>query len=411
MLKILMNRERSDENYRQRHAGGQERTIIMTKIKKYVKKDGSTAYMFQVYLGKDPLTGKQIQTTRRGFATKKEANIALSRLTSQSTDANFILDSKLTFEKVSDMWLEQYKNTVKASTLTTQKVALKKHILPLFGKIPINKISIPYCQTQVNHWFTYYKKFNNLIMITTQIFQYAISVRLLTRNPMEGVIRPKRQMDIDQEDYAAPYYSQSQLNKFLTIAKEQLPFSEYLMFRILAFTGLRKGELHALRWKDISFSHNTLSVKQTVATTEGWKLNFQTPKTRKSIRELSLDDETLKSLKRWKLQQKEIFFKFNLTHNGDNQLLFTSEENKVLYLDFLNHRLTKLLKENNLEHMTVHGFRHTHCSLLLESGVPIKEVQERMGHTDIKTTMNVYAHVTDKQREETGNRFASFMAN
>lgn len=383
----------------------------MPKIKKYVKKDGTTAYMFQVYLGKDPLTGKQIQTTRRGFSTKKEANIALSRLTCQSADVNFILDSKLTFEKVADMWLEQYKNTVKASTLTTQKVALKKHILPLFGKIPINKISIPYCQTQVNHWFTYYKKFSNLITITTQIFQYAISVRLLTSNPMDGVIRPKRQMDIDQEDYAAPYYSQTQLNTFLTIAKKQLPFAEYLMFRILAFTGLRKGELHALRWKDISFSRGTLSVKQTVATTEGWKLIFQTPKTRKSIRELSIDDETLKFLKHWKLQQKEIFFKINLKHNGDDQLLFTSEENKVLYLDFLNHRLTKILKENNLEHMTVHGFRHTHCSLLLESGVPIKEVQERMGHTDIKTTMNVYAHVTDKKREETGNRFASFLAN
>lgn len=58
MLKILMNRERSDENYRQRHAGGQERTIIMTKIKKHVKKDGTKAYMFQTYLGKDPKTGK-----------------------------------------------------------------------------------------------------------------------------------------------------------------------------------------------------------------------------------------------------------------------------------------------------------------------------------------------------------------
>ena len=117
------------------------------------------------------------------------------------------------------MWLEQYKNTVKASTLTTQKVALRKHILPVFGKIPINKITIPYCQEQVNHWFTYYKKFNNLIMITSQVLQYAINVRLLTTNPMAGVIRPKRQIDIDQEDYSAPYYSQVQLSNFLSIAE------------------------------------------------------------------------------------------------------------------------------------------------------------------------------------------------
>lgn len=410
MLKILMNRERSDENYRQRHAGGQERTIIMTKIKKYVKKDGTKAYMFQTYLGKDPKTGKSKKTTRRGFSSRQEASVALSRLTVQASNPDFILNSNLPFEKVAEMWLEQYKNTVKASTLTTQKVALRKHILPVFGKIPINKITIPYCQEQVNHWFTYYKKFNNLIMITSQVLQYAINVRLLTTNPMAGVIRPKRQIDIDQEDYSAPYYSQVQLSNFLSIAEKECNDMVFLMFRILAFTGLRKGELHALRWKDIDFARHNLSVKQTLATTEGWKLIFQTPKTRKSIRELSLDNDTLKLLKRWKLKQKEIFFKLGIQHIGENQLLFTSEENKVLYLDFLNHRLTKLLVENDLEHMTVHGFRHTHCSLLLESGVPIKEVQERMGHTDIKTTMNVYAHVTEKKKEETGNRFAQFMS-
>lgn len=385
--------------------------IFMAKIKKYKKKNGEIAYKFHVYLGKDPLTGKEIKTNRSGFKTRQAANLALSRLLLKSKSADFIFDSNLHFEKVAEMWLEQYKNTVKASTLTAQKFALKKHIIPHFGKIPINKITIPYCQSKVNHWFSYYKKFNNLIMITSQIFQYDISVRLLTNNPMNGVIRPKRQMDIDQEDYAAPYYSQKQLITFLDKAKKQLPFSEFLMFRILAFTGLRKGELHALRWKDISFGRGTLSVKQTVATADGWKLIFQTPKTRKSVRELSLDDETLKLLKRWKLQQKELFFKLGIKHDNEEQLLFTSEENKVLYLDFLNHRLTKILKDNNLEYMTVHGFRHTHCSLLLESGVPIKEVQERMGHTDIKTTMNVYAHVTDKKREETGNRFAQFMTN
>ncbi|MGV3085081.1 site-specific integrase [Enterococcus dispar] len=382
----------------------------MPKIKKYTKKDGSTAYMFQTYLRTDPMTGKQKKTTRRGFKTRQEATVALSRLTVQATNANFILDSNLPFEKVADMWLEQYKHTVKPSTLTSQKVALKKHVLPRFGKIPISKITIPYCQEQVNHWFSYYKKFNNLIMITSQVFQYAINTRMLTMNPMDGVIRPKRQMDIDQEEYSAPYYSQTQLSNFLTIVKTNCDEMVYLMFRTLAFTGLRKGELHALRWKDIDFSRGTLSVKQTLATTEGWKLIFQTPKTRKSIRELSLDDETLRLIRQWKLHQKELFFKMGINALDPEQLLFTSIENKVLYLDFLNHHLTKLIKEHNLDHMTVHGFRHTHCSLLLEAGTPIKEVQERMGHTDIKTTMNVYAHVTDKKREETGNRFAKFMS-
>lgn len=93
------------------------------------------------------------------------------------------------------------------------------------------------------------------------------------------------------------------------------------------------------------------------------------------------------------------------------QLLFTSEENKPLYLDYVNHNLTKILKENGMSHMTPHGFRHTHCSLLFESGASIKEVQVRLGHTDIKTTTDIYAHVSKRKTEETADRFADFMNN
>lgn len=381
----------------------------MTKIKKYVKKDGSTAYKFQVYLGINPKTGKPLKTTRRGFKTMKEAKIALSRIQIQSQESDFIVQSKHTFEDLAEMWLEQYKNTVKASTFTVQKVALTKHILPLFGKLKIDKITIPYCQKQVNHWFSYYKKYSNLISITSSIFQYAVSIRLLANNPMSGIVRPKKQQTIDEEVFQAPYYNKEQLHEFLSIEKKDSSEQIYLMFRILAYTGLRKGELHALRWKDIDFSHGTLSVKQTLATVENWKLVFQPPKTRKSVRTLSLDRETLSLIRRWRIQQKELFFKLGIKITSEEQLLFTSNENKSLYLDYLNHNLKKIIAENNLEKMTVHGFRHTHCSLLFESGATIKEVQERMGHTDIKTTMNIYAHVTDRKREETADKFASFM--
>ncbi len=83
------------------------------------------------------------------------------------------------------------------------------------------------------------------------------------------------------------------------------------------------------------------------------------------------------------------------------QLLFSSEENKPLYLDYVNHNLKIIIKENNLKHITLHGFRHTHCSLLFESGASVKEVYVRLGHTDIKTTMDdIYTHIAKKQTEE-----------
>lgn len=379
-------------------------------IKKYQKKNGTIAYMFKAYLGIDPVTGKKKYTTKRGFKSPKEARKAYNCLMVQVEENDVVTDSQRLFSELADEWFEQYKNTVRESTYVAQKLAYKKHIFPLFGNLKISRISIPYCQKQVNHWYSYYKKYSNLIGLTSSVFKYALSLRLIRSNPMNAVIRPKRKKRIDEERYSAPYYEKEELLEFLEIAKNY-PDPIYPIFRILAFTGLRKGELLALRWKDIDFEKRTLSVKQTLATCDKWEVKFQVPKTEKSLRTISIDSETLQVIKQWQLKQKEYFLKMGIkpAKNGE-QLLFVSEENKPLYLDYVNHNLKIIIKENNLKRITPHGFRHTHCSLLFESGASLKEVQVRLGHTDIKTTMDIYTHVTKRQTEETANRFADFMS-
>ncbi len=379
-------------------------------IKKYKKKNGTIAYMFKAYLGIDPVTGKKKYTTKRGFKSPQEAKKAYNRLMVQVEENDVVTNSQRLFAELADEWFEQYKNTVRESTYVAQKLAYKKHIFPFFGNLKISRISIPYCQKQVNHWYSYYKKYSNLIGLTSSVFKYALSLRLIRSNPMDAVIRPKRKKRIDEERYSAPYYEKEELLEFLEIAKNY-PDPIYPIFRILAFTGLRKGELLALRWKDIDFEKRTLSVKQTLATCDKWEIKFQVPKTEKSLRTISIDSETLQVIKQWQLKQKEYFLKMGIkpAKNGE-QLLFVSEENKPLYLDYVNHNLKIIIKENNLKRITPHGFRHTHCSLLFESGASLKEVQVRLGHTDIKTTMDIYTHVTKRQTEETANRFADFMS-
>lgn len=337
--------------------------------------------------------------------------MALAQLRLKSNSNEIIIDSKMTFEELTTAWLEQYKNTVKESTYVVQELAIKKHILPLFGKIQVTKISVPYCQKQVNYWFSYYKKYSNLIGLTSSILQFAIPLKIIQVNPMNNIVRPKKQKKIDEEEFSAPFYSKQELIKFLNIVEKDYSFQLYIMFRLLAFTGLRKGELLALRWKDINFSNGTLSVKQTLTTVSGWRLEFQTPKTQKSVRTMSLDATTIQLIKKWKNEQRKCFLKLGINALDKDQLLFTQEDNRPIYLDYLNHNLRKIVNDNNLKEMTVHGFRHTHCSLLFEAGSTIKEVQERLGHTDIKTTMNIYAHVTEKQKEKTADTFAEFMSN
>lgn len=379
-------------------------------IKKYKKKNGTIAYMFKAYLGIDPVTGKKKYTTKRGFKSLQEAKKAYNRLMVQVEENDVVTNSQRLFSELADEWFEQYKNTVRESTYVAQKLAYKKHIFPLFGNLKISRISISYCQKQVNHWYSYYKKYSNLIGLTSSVFKYALSLRLIRSNPMDAVIRPKRKKRIDEERYSAPYYEKEELLEFLEIAKNY-PDPIYPIFRILAFTGLRKGELLALRWKDIDFEKSTLSVKQTLATCDKWEIKFQVPKTEKSLRTISIDSETLQVIKRWQLKQKEYFLRMGIKPTKDGeQLLFVSEENKPLYLDYVNHNLKIIINENNLKRITPHGFRHTHCSLLFESGASLKEVQVRLGHTDIKTTMDIYTHVTKRQTEETANRFADFMS-
>lgn len=178
------------------------------------------------------------------------------------------------------------------------------------------------------------------------------------------------------------------------------------MFRLLAFTGLRRGELLALTWNDINFTKETLTVNKTLAQ----KKMVNPPKTNKSGRTISLDKTTLDILRKWKLYQLSNLLCFGFNANKPEQLVFSlTSNNKHMNLDCMNRKMREISRKHNFKEIKVHGFRHTHCSLLFESGATIQEVQERLGHEDIKTTMNIYAHVTEKQRDKLADKFANYV--
>lgn len=98
----------------------------------------------------------------------------------------------------------------------------------------------------------------------------------------------------------------------------------------------------------------------------------------------------------------------NLTQDN-NEYLFIREDGTPLRVAYANDKLDEIIRIHSLHPITVHGLRHTHASLLFEAGASIKEVQERLGHTDIKMTMNIYTHVTRTVKEQTAAKFATFM--
>lgn len=384
----------------------------MATFKQYEKKNGSKAWQFQAYLGSDPITGKPIKTTRRNFKTKKEAQLALSRLQVDFNNQNNQLNTQsITFKQLYDLWLEQYRLKVKPSTVATARRFIEDYCLQYFGNLQVRKISVPYCQKIVNKWHSEYKQYHYFRKVVGQVLQFGIQMELIESNPMRKTLLPRRK----EVETFPNFYTKQQLEKFFACLNEHIEASGrtstklLAFFRLLAFTGMRKSEALSLQWKDIDFMKKRVTIGKTLALDENKTIIIQEPKTKNSQRIITLDKITLKILKEWRINQKEWYLNFGYNTSSPNQFLFTNKFNELYYPQAPNDWLYHILEKYDLPKITLHGFRHTHASLLFESGASIKEVQERLGHKDVKTTMNIYAHVTPEKIEETGERFANYV--
>ena len=273
-------------------------------IQEYRLKDGSKRFKFRVYLGLDNLTGKQIEVIRKGFKTRKEASLMEARVKLEYENNSYIgKNQKYKFKQVYELFLIEHKNTVKPGTYATTKRYANLHILPKIGNKPIDSFTVMDCQKLVNQWAEYFNSAKYPKGITQQVFDYAIKMDIIQDNPMRKVKLPKRKGVINE---ISKYYTTEELKHFFECLKDydNLKFSAF--FRILAFTGMRKGEALALEWCDIDFEKKLVHIKKGVSLDENDKPIISTPKTKKSVRTVSIDNETLSILKRWKLEQAKV---------------------------------------------------------------------------------------------------------
>lgn len=380
-------------------------------IKEYYLKDGSKRFQFHIYLGIDPLTGKEVRTTRRGFKTRKDAKLTIARLKLQFDGGDYGKTVKrMTFKDVFELWLPSYESTVKESTFQVQNDVIRLHILPTFGDLFVDKLTTAYCQEQVNKWYGYYAKYPNLIGLTQRILEFArLNLKVINSNPMRDVIRPKKQRKLKEDIYEAPYYDAEQLKHFMNCV-EQMDFQTHVTFRIIAYTGMRQGEVCGLRWSDFDEINQSLAVKRTVSRGKDYKKVIQSTKTASSERIIPIDDVTAALLREWKQEQRRVMFALGFNTNSKDQYIITNETNDFQYSQYPYTRLKRIRKLFDIDEITVHGLRHTHCTLLLEAGISLKEVQDRMGHEDTDMVLEVYSHINKKSKPKIGNAFADFVA-
>ena len=376
-------------------------------IQEYKLKDGTKRYKVRVYIGIDSLTGKQQEIVRKGFKSRKEATLAEARLKLEYEEKTFnAKNNKYTFQQIYELFLVEHKNTVKPGTYATTVRYAKLHILPKIANKKIDSFTVLDCQKLVNQWAEYFNSAKYPKGITQQVFDYAIKMNIITDNPMRKVKLPKTKGTVNEVN---KFYSTDELKHFFDCVKDYGNMKYLAFFRLLAFTGMRKGEALALNWSDIDFNKKEVHITKGVVLDENEIPIISTTKTKKSVRTVSLDDASLAILKKWKIEQAKELMSIGINSLNKHQLLFTYDANKLYRPSYSNCWLEQIINKYNLKKITMHGFRHSHCSLLFEMKTPIQVVQERLGHSNIKTTMDIYTHVTEKQRDEVADNFANYL--
>ncbi|WP_251865453.1 site-specific integrase [Enterococcus malodoratus] len=387
----------------------------MATFEQYQKQDGSNAWQFQAYLGINPVTGKSVKTTRRNFKTKKEAQLALSRLQVDFEKNGLAKRQSMTFKELYELWFEQHQKDIKATTKQRIKIYFDNHILKDFGKLRIDKVTPLFCQKQLNAWAIKYSSYKKMKIYVIMVFKYGILIDVLSDNPMERTITPKRKLGA-VKNVSDNYYTKDELKAFFDCLLQLKDKRAYTFFRVLAFSGLRKGEAMALLWEDVNFEDKTISINKTLAELQSGKPIIQDTKTESSNRTIKLDDRTISILKEWKnyiLQEK---LRLGIRDkNFSRSVVFCNSilnsENQYLYKAYANNVMKKVANHfPDMKIIKVHDFRKTNASLLFESGASIKDVSQRLGHKSTKITTDIYIMVTQTKQDETAANFAKYMA-
>ena len=375
------------------------------QIKQITKKDGSIVYRANVYLGVDKVTGKNVKTSITGRTKKevkqktKEAEIAFL----QNGSTRFQASNITTYKELASLWWESYKHTVKPNTQLNVRRLLDNHILPLFGSYKLDKLTTPLIQNVVNKLadktnkgeegaFLYY---DSLHALNKRILQYGVVMQAIPFNPAREVILPRNTQKAKREKIK--HFDNQELKKFLDYLdslnlNKFRYYYENTLYKFLLATGCRINEALALSWSDIDLENSVVHITKTL----NYKQETNSPKSKSSLRDIDIDQATVSMLKQYRLRQTKESWKIGKSES----IVFSDFIHEYPNNRTLQTRLRTHFKRAKVTNIGFHGFRHTHASLLLNSGIPYKELQHRLGHSTLSMTMDVYSHLSKENAKK-----------
>ena len=384
-------------------------------ITEYKKKNGATVYRASVYLGVDKLTGKKARTTVTAN-TKKGVKIKAREAVNAFAANGYSVKEKptiTTYRELVALWWESYKNTIKPNSQQSMEGIVRLHILPVFGDYKLEKLTTPIIQQQVNKWADKankgekgaYANYSFLNNINRRILQYGVTMQVIQHNPARDVIIPRKQQN---KEHKVKFFSNQELKQFLDYLdnldqSSYENFFDYVLYKTLLASGCRIGEALALEWSDIDLKKGTISISKTLNRYQ----ETNTPKSKAGLREIDIDKATVSLLKQYKKRQQVQSWQLGRSEG----IVFTPFTTKYAYACLLRKRLQSHFKAAGVPDISFHGFRHTHATIMLYAGIEAKDLQYRLGHSNISMTLNTYVHATKEGAKKAVSIFEAAISN
>lgn len=365
---------------------------------------------------RDPVTNKRNQVRRRGKTKKEATQRVRDEIDRQENHGvNSKVNKNVTFEQVAWEWFEVYALTgVKNSTIRNRRSSIRV-LLKYIAKSNIASIDTRQLQMIFVDLFNKNKSkslMSNARVTANFIFKYAVEHKLRTDNPLNGVIIPKKQLtveEIESDTVKEKYFERYELEEFLQTCLTDGLYLDKEWFYLLVFTGMRVGELCALKWTDIDFEENTIRITKTLDMPDHnmRKFKITPPKTKAAIRVIDVDEDIISMLKSMKVLQNKIKLskRKGIEDYHDGNFVFCRDNGYPYASRFIYERIIRLIKKTSIKKIEgPHILRHTHITMLTEAEVDLKTIMDRVGHEDSKTTIDIYTHVTEKMKEDAADK-------
>lgn len=356
-------------------------------IKTRKGKNGNISYQLVVEVEPDPVTGKRNRYYRTVKGTKKQVNDALRKFQNEIESGNTVAPSTMKVSDWMDQWVNQYLPNIEATTRAGYKDKIKNQINPHLGNIQLKALNANTIQNWVNTLYNTQglspKTIRNAYLNLHAALEKAVITRMIPSNPCNGVELPKNQK------YKASIYTTQEINAMLALAKDT---DMYIPLLLVCSVGFRRGELLALKWEHIDFERGIIHIQSNTVIADG-TVCTKAPKSSAGIRDVTIGSNVLAELKLARAQyySNKLAMGAGFTDSG---LVVSQPNGKPFRPESMTQKWERFVKKHGLKHIRFHDLRHSCTTMMVEAGVDLKTVQTRIGHANITTTMNVYAHCT-----------------